>query len=104
MFVADGENGLKIIDQSTDSEIYVETGGFVNSVYVQGQDRFQEDHVYVLDKEQGLFVVDISDISNPYVLGHFSMDSDPRYLDKFFQSSYVYIADEDGMKIVQVAP
>lgn len=104
IFVADGENGLKIINPSTDEINYIDTGGFVNSLYVQGQDRLQEDHVYILDKEQGLYVIDISEIDNPFILGHYGMESNPISIDKFFQSSYVYIADDTGLKIVQIAP
>jgi hypothetical protein len=104
LFIADGENGLKIVNMATEAVSYVNTGGFANSVYVQGQGRIQEDHVYLLDREQGLYVIDITDISNPYILGTYEMDSEPVSISKFFHSSYVFIADNVGLKIVQVAP
>lgn len=103
-FVADGENGLKIINLLTEDVSYLPTGGFVYSLHAQGQDRFQEDHVYLVDKELGIFVVDITDINNPYLLGLYEMDTMPVSLHKFFMSSYVYVADNGGLQIIQVAP
>jgi len=104
IFVADGENGLKIIERATGNTQYLDTDGFAYSVYVQGQDRFEEDHVYLADKENGLFVIDISDINDPYVLGTLEMDTEPVTIHKFFQSSYVFLTDSFGVKTAQVAP
>ncbi len=104
IFVADGDNGLKIIEQSTGAIQYIDTDGFGYSVYVQGQDRYEEDHVYLADKELGLFVIDISDIYNPFILGTLEMDTEPVTIHKFFQSSYVFLTDNEGVKTVQVAP
>jgi hypothetical protein len=104
VFVADGENGLKIVNSATGEINYISTGGFANGVYVQGQGLLLEDHVYLLDREKGLYVIDISDISNPYILGYHEMDSEPVSIAKFFFSSYVFIADSEGLKIIQVAP
>lgn len=103
-FLADGGNGLKIINLTNSNVQYVPTGGFANSVYVQGQSRLQEDHVYLVDKEFGLYVIDISDLNNPYILGSYAMDSEPVAVEKFFQSSYVFVADNTGLKVIQVAP
>ncbi|MBN1326591.1 MAG: hypothetical protein JW996_01445 [Candidatus Cloacimonetes bacterium] len=104
LYLADGENGLKIINTFTDETSYINTGGFAVSIYVQGQDRYQEDHVYLIDKENGLYVIDISDPENPYILGSLAMDNEPISISKFFYSSYVFIADNSGMRIVQIAP
>ncbi len=104
IFAADGENGLKIINTATNDVSYVGTGGFANGLYVQGQGRLQEEHVYLLDREKGLYVIDISDITSPYILGQYEMESEPKSISKFFHSSYVFIADSEGLQIIQVAP
>jgi len=104
VFIADGENGLKIVNMQSGDASYVATGGFANGIYVQGHDRLQEDHVYLLDLEQGLFIIDITDISDPYILGQYVMDTEPVAISKFFHSSYVFVADNEGLKIIQVAP
>ncbi len=104
IFIADGENGLKIIERSTGDIQYIDTDGFAYSVSVQGQDRFEEDHVYLADKENGLFVIDISDIYEPYILGILEMNTEPVTIHKFFQSSYAFVADNYGVRTVQVAP
>ena len=104
IYIADGENGLKYINTVTDEVQYLPTGGFVYSLYVQGQDRFQEDHVYLVDKELGIIVVDITVPSDPYILGLYQMDTMPVSLNKFFMGSYVYVADNEGLQIIQVAP
>ena len=104
IYIADGENGLKYINTVTDEVQYLPTGGFVYSLYVQGQDRFQEDHVYLVDKELGIIVVDITIPSDPYILGIYQMDTMPVSLNKFFMGSYVYVADNEGLQIIQVAP
>ncbi|MBN2460334.1 MAG: hypothetical protein JXB60_01905 [Candidatus Cloacimonetes bacterium] len=103
-YIADGENGLKIINLSTTQVDYISTGGFTTGVYVQGQDRYDEDHVYLIDREKGLYVIDITQPGAPYILGHMEMDTEPVSISKFFLSSYVFIADNTGLKIIQIAP
>jgi len=104
LYIADGENGLKIVNTVNSNIRYISTDGFANAVYVQGEDRYQEDHVYLSDKEKGLFVIDISDPEEPYILGNYAMDTEPVAISKFFQSSYVFMADNNGLKIIQIAP
>ncbi|MCK4359459.1 MAG: hypothetical protein KAW92_12110 [Candidatus Cloacimonetes bacterium] len=101
-YLANGEKGLEIFDISNVNSptpvANCPTNGFAYSVYAR------DNYVYLADKEKGLFVIDVS-VSNPlapYILGTFEMTTEPVSI--YLYGSYAFLADNEGLKIVQVAP
>jgi hypothetical protein len=99
-FIADGESGLKIIDignaYSPSIVKTISTGGFVYGVSAE------EDYVYFVDKENGFYVVDYSIIALSYILGNIELETEP--ISAYLNGSYVYITDNEGLKIIQIKP
>ena len=99
-FLADGETGLRILNISNILNPVtiktINTGGFVYAVQAEA------DHVYFVDKEKGFFAIDYSVPSAAVVVGQIELDSEP--VSAFLSGSYVYITDNEGLKIIQVKP
>jgi hypothetical protein len=98
VFLANGERGLDIIDiidiHSPSIISTIETPGFVVGVYVN------LGFAYIIDSEIGLYVINIDDINNPFIIGSYELESVPSSIN--FLGSYVYLTDNDGIKIIQV--
>jgi hypothetical protein len=62
------------------------------------------DFVYLVDKEKDVLVIDITDKTNPYILGSVEMTTNPISVSSFYYSSYMFLIDDEGLKVVQVAP
>lgn len=99
-FLANGEEGLEIINIT---DLYnpisvktVQTNGFVNGVSAD------LDQVYLSDLENGIFVVDTQTPEDAYILGNLQMDSQPATIQ--LSGSYVYVTDDDNLKIIKVKP
>ncbi|MDP8314475.1 MAG: hypothetical protein RAP70_05300 [Candidatus Celaenobacter antarcticus] len=99
-FIADSEDGLLILDVfNPSSPAYtarLETDGFATGVYANNT------YAYISDSEVGLITIDISSIIDPFILGYYSMTTEPSSLTHF--CSYALLIDNEGMKIVQVGP
>ena len=97
-FVTNGEDGLDIIDISDPSNPTIQnnyqTNGFVYDVVVQ------DNYAYLIDKFLGIIILDITDIDNIYQMGIYAMDTEPIAVYNF--GSYLFVADNEGMKIIQV--
>ena len=80
-FIADSEGGLLILDVSNPSSpAYadrVETDGFVTGVHVDNT------YAYISDSEIGLITIDISSIIDSFILGYYSMTTEPSSLTHF---------------------
>lgn len=99
-FLADGETGMRIINVT---DVYnplsinvIDTPGFVYGVCSD------DDHVYFVDKEVGFYVIDYTSVYTAYIVGFIAMETEPTYT--HLNGSYVYITDNEGLKIVQVKP
>ncbi|MCK4357380.1 MAG: hypothetical protein KAW92_01305 [Candidatus Cloacimonetes bacterium] len=99
-YLANGENGLEIIDISDPTNPFTvsncPTDGFAYSVYAQ------EHYVYLVDKYKGLIVIFIEDPFSPYILGTLEMLTEPVSI--YISGSYAFLTDNEGLKIIQVAP
>ncbi len=97
-FVTNGEDGLDIFDVNNASAPFLlknyQTNGFVYDVAVQ------DNYVYLIDKDLGIIILDISDINNPYQIAIYPMQTKPVSVYNF--GSYLFITDNEGMKIIQV--
>ncbi|MEA3500486.1 MAG: hypothetical protein U9R41_05655, partial [Candidatus Marinimicrobia bacterium] len=108
IYVANGEEGLLILDISNPASPYeiasCQTEGFAYSLCAK-EDVYQDyDFIYLIDKEKGVFVIDITDPANPYILGNVKMTTNPVSVSSFYYSSYMFLIDDEGLKVVQVAP
>ncbi|MDA3779264.1 MAG: hypothetical protein PF487_03380 [Bacteroidales bacterium] len=108
VYVANGEEGLLILDISNPASPYeiasCQTEGFTYSLYAK-EDVYQNyDFVYLVDKEKDVLVIDITDKTNPYILGSVEMTTNPISVSSFYYSSYMFLIDDEGLKVVQVAP
>jgi len=99
-FIADSEDGLLVLDVfNPSSPAYtarLETDGFVTGV------RTNNSYAYISDSEIGLITIDISSTIDPFILGYYSMTTEPSSLT--LSGSYTLLIDNEGMKIVQVSP
>lgn len=107
-FVANGEEGLLILDISNPASpsrvASCQTEGFAYDLCAK-QDVYQDyDFVYLIDKEKGVLVIDVTDTAKPYILGSVKMTTNPLSVSSFYHSSYIFLIDDEGMKIIQVAP
>jgi hypothetical protein len=98
-FVADGEEGLRIINVKNPTYPYSEgtfnTSGFAQGVFVSGN------YAYLADGQNGLQIVDISDPSNPDSTGRFGTPGFAE--DVFVSGNYAYVADGGGgLQIIDV--
>ena len=104
-YLANYENGLEIINVS---DVYspslisnLDIQGFASSVFDNSV--FADDnYIYMTDKDNGFLVIDISDHSAPYILGTVSMTTQP--VSVYLFGSYAFVADNEGLKIIQVLP
>jgi len=96
--VADGRDGLRIIDvsdPSNPSEIgFYDTDDYAYGVFVTGS------YAYMADRRDGLRIIDISDPTAPTEVGFF--DTGDLAYDVYVSDNYVYIADAgDGLYVLQ---
>ena len=99
-YVADGEEGLRVINAKNAVNPYFEanfkTSGFTKGVFVYG------DYCYLANGTQGLQIVDISDPSHPDSAGRF--DTPGSAEDVFLAGDFVYVADGgEGLQIIDVS-
>lgn len=68
-YIADGKEGLQIIDVSSIKDTYIigscDTDGKASGICVQ------DNFAYIADWDSGLKIIDISDKENPYILGSY---------------------------------
>ncbi|MGB2697337.1 MAG: Ig-like domain-containing protein [Candidatus Zixiibacteriota bacterium] len=98
-YVADGEEGLRIINVRNPANPYLEgsfnTSGFTKGVFVTGN------HAYLADGSEGLQIVDISNSSSPDSAGSFKTQGYAE--DVFVSGNYAYVADgAGGLQIIDV--
>jgi len=104
-FIADGNNGLavfNVIDPEFPSEITnISTEGYSNLV-----DLFtfniNETFLCISDSEKGLLVLDITDSFSPVIIGSFEEATDVNSM--FIYSSYAFMTDDLGIRVVQIKP
>jgi hypothetical protein len=96
-YVADGSEGLKIIDASTDS-LYVSGAvdtNYATDVTVAGG------YAYVADGPVGMTVIDVSNPTSPYPVGVFDTYN---AVDVAVAGTRAYVADkQDGIKIFDIS-
>jgi len=87
-FIADSEDGLLILDVfNPSSPAYtarLETDGFVTGV------RTNNSYAYISDSEIGLITIDISSTIDPFILGYYSMTTEPFFINSFGQLYAAY--------------
>ena len=98
-FLADGDDGLKIINASDPRRATllgaVDTPGHAFGVSVAG------DHAYVADRTGGLQVVDIHDVTDPHIVASvFTGQSWAVAIGG--DSAYAYVAGNAGLQIVDI--
>ncbi len=97
-YVADGGNGLVIVDVTNKSEPkeagHYGTSGYASDVAVAG------DYAYVADGENGLAIVDITNKNEPKEAGHYGTSGYAS--DVAVAGDYAYVADGDGLVIVDI--
>lgn len=68
-YIADGREGLQIIDMSSIEDSYIvgscNTDGKAASIYLM------DNFIYLADREAGLKIIDISDKETPYIVGSY---------------------------------
>ncbi len=99
-YIADGNNGLHIVDVSDPSNPTfvgaVDTPGYANAVYVTG------DYAYIADGSNGLQVVNVSDPAHPQLAGSFKTSSAANGV--YAAGSYAYIANGGtGLTVIDVS-
>ena len=100
LYVANGNNGLKIFDIS-DPVNMTQIGNlytsYANKVYVSG------DYAYIADHTAGLQIIDVSDKTNPQVKS--SLDTPGAAYGIFYKDGYVYLADysSQNMYVIDVS-
>jgi hypothetical protein len=98
--ITNGEDGADIFDvNNPNNPIFITNfpgEGFIYDVAIQ------ENYIYLIDKNKGVIILDVSDINNPYQIGNFSMQTDPVSACNF--GSYLFVTDNEGLKIIQVRP
>lgn len=97
VFIANGDNGLVIIDAGDRQDLKVlgsvDTPGYANAVHVFGG------HAYIADGAEGLAVVDISDTENPVMVS--SNKTGGYTSDVYVDETSIYIATGDaGLDII----
>jgi len=98
-FIADGYNGLQVIDVSTPSTPVL-VGNVDTPDRAWGLDVFG-DYVYVADGESGLLVVNITDAHNPEIAGSVDTPSSARGV--AVAGNYAYVADWNGLQVVDIS-
>lgn len=98
-YVADGEEGLRIINVENPAFPYsaghFNTSGFAQGVFVSGS------YAYVADGQNGLQIVDISIPSSPDSAGRF--DTPGFAEDVFVSGNFAYLADGgEGLQIIDI--
>ena len=98
-YVADGEEGLRIINVENPafpySEGHFNTSGFAKAVFVSGS------YAYVADGENGLQIVNISIPSTPDSAGWFNTPGSGE--DVFVSGNFAYLADGgEGLQIIDI--
>ncbi|MBM3242699.1 hypothetical protein FJZ31_41090 [Candidatus Poribacteria bacterium] len=99
-YVADGINGLRVIDVSfpeNPREVgFYDTPGSAAGVYVSGS------YAYVVDGYSGFRVIDVSSSSNPFEVGFY--DTPGWAWDVYVSGSYAYVADWDkGLRVIDIS-
>jgi tetratricopeptide (TPR) repeat protein len=99
-YVADGGDGLEIIDVSdpaNPTELgQFDDGGSAQGVYISGT------IAYVADGEDGLEIIDVSDPANPTELGQFDDGGSAHGV--YVSGTVAYVADRgDGLEIIDVS-
>jgi hypothetical protein len=86
-YVAEGSNGLRILDVSAPSSPSLEstfnTSGYAQGVHVDG------DYAYVADDDDGLDIINISNKSSPSLTGNITNIGDAEKV--FVQDDYAYV-------------
>lgn len=98
-YVADGEEGLRIIDVENPgfpySDGHFNTSGFAQSVFVSGS------HAFVADGTNGLQIVDVSNPSAPDAAGWFGTWGSAS--DLFVSGDFAYVANgAGGLQIIEI--
>jgi len=99
-YIADGDNGLVIVDIGDKSEPRYaggyDTDGYARGVAVSG------DYAYIADGDNGLVIVDSGDKGDPRPAGWYDTSSYVR--DVAVNGDYAYIADGDnGLVVVDIS-
>lgn len=96
VYVADGHNGLRIIDISSAgaSDVSLKTHGYASSVYVVGN------YAYLADNS-GLQVIDIATPSTPKILGTISTSNKPVVGEI---NGYLFLSTGDGLEVHRTIP
>jgi hypothetical protein len=100
VYVADGTDGLEIID-ITDPSNPTEVGSYYNDSGEAYEVCVSGDYAYVADGSDGLEIIDISTPSSPTKVGSYYDGEDVFCV--AIKSSYVYIGDGGGLKVLDVS-
>ncbi len=71
----------------------IEFDGFASRVVVK------DEHAFVLDTNYGFYVINVTDKMNPFIQGSYQLNN-PTALD--IVGSYIYVAIDEQVKIIQV--
>ncbi|NOX36849.1 MAG: T9SS type A sorting domain-containing protein [Calditrichaeota bacterium] len=98
--MADGSNGLRIIDVSDPvrpQEVgFFDTGGYAVGIYVN------DSYVYVADGGNGLRIIDVSDPVRPQDVGYFSTSD--QVFDVHVNGDYAFVANRlNGLRVIDVS-
>jgi hypothetical protein len=106
-YVANYEEGLRIIDVSTPSAplevgFFEGEGGFLEGGTLTWSVYVSSNYAYVADWEAGLRIIDISNPSMPVQVGLF--DTKNWAVGIYVSGSYAYVADgSDGLRIIDIS-
>jgi hypothetical protein len=100
VYVADGTDGLEIID-ITDPSNPTEVGSYYNDSGEAYEVVVSDDYAYVADGSDGLEIIDISTPSSPTKVGSYSDGEDGFCV--AINGNYVYFGDGGGLKVLDVS-
>lgn len=100
LYIADGDKGIAIYNVARKSDpvevARVATNGFVSDLQIR------DNTIFATDQERGLIAIDINIPTSAYIIGVYPMSTQPKTLALY--SSYAFILDSQGIKIIQIKP
>jgi len=100
-YLADGPNGLIILDISNQSNPKMVGHYKHKSGYAEGGITVSDNYIYIAYGSEGLLIIDITNKSTPKMIG--SCDTSGHAKDVFLSDNYIYLADWDnGLVIIDV--
>jgi hypothetical protein len=99
-YVADGANGLSIVDISNPSALQL-TGSYDNAFFARSV-TVSDNHIYIAAYKDGLLVTDISDPNDPEIIG--SCDFDGSASDIAISGDHAYVTSyDDGLVVFDIS-